>query len=112
MESANLDSNAPVGRDKIVTGDITGSNIAIGAGAQSIVNYFIKQALSSAEEARQRQDFAKEELGNAVARYATVLLKQWEQKTQPPTQKPNCGRPFSVCPKTKKITKAKMSLRD
>jgi len=78
MESADLDRNSPVWRDKIVTGDISGSNIAIGAGAQSIVNY-ITQALSQVEEAEKAAAFEQKRLGDAVKTYVQDLQAQAEQ---------------------------------
>ncbi len=55
--------------DNIVTGDITGSVVAMGKGAQVIIN----QARSAVDEARQQDAFEKVMLAEAVGRLASDL---------------------------------------
>lgn len=89
MESANLDDNATVGRDKIVIGDIAGSIAAIGAGAQVIVNQ-VERALTDPEVARQVEQLDRERLSKAVATYVGRL----RDKAEEAASRPALGNPY------------------
>ncbi len=60
------------GGDHITLDDITNSIAAIGEGAQVIVN----KALSAADDAREREEYEQQKLGEAVARHAERLRVQ------------------------------------
>ena len=60
--------------DIIDTGDVSGSNIAIGAGAQVIANYILNK-LSAAEEMKQSVDDAEERLARAILQKVEIYTR-------------------------------------
>ena len=60
--------------DIIDTGDVSGSNIAIGAGAQVIANYILNK-LSAAEEMKQSVDDAEARLARAILQKVEIYTR-------------------------------------
>ena len=80
-----------VGRDKIAVGDITGSLVAIGAGAQVIYRN-VERALTEVEVAEQTQAFERKQLAQAVTTYVEQLQRQAEKAQD----KTDYGSPYKA----------------